>query len=358
MKFLNTKQMAFVILGVSVVSIKTFPTIFVTLGGRDTWIAVAIASLLILAVMDYLLVVCKGLGCFNLAVIYRTAVGKAAGAVLLGFLLLTVFLTMLESSSMGPSTIQEHFLPYIPIWIFIAATVLCGLYVVKKRGAAVITTTIVTLVMICVSGIILSILTQKYKHFSWLLPIFGEGITLRFADCVLKLLGAYGCVFLIFPFLEHIQDKSKVIRHANYGMLFMAQIQIFSMVGNLTTFEAERLQTLIYPKLTQSQMISYFAFLEAGELFVMLQVIAGWFIKYVLCFFAFLLLTDLLNIRFKGKSYLIAALSFALSVLAANNLFTLTSLLSVLMYLQLVNYVLLPIVVFTAFLFRYKPART
>lgn len=357
MKFLNTKQMIFVLLGVSVVSLKTYPTIFVILGARDTWIAVIAASFLIFLIMDYLLAICKGSNCFNLYQIYKTAVGKPTAVILLGFLLITVFLNMAESTSMGPSTIQEHFLPYIPIWIFIAVTVLCGLYVAQRKGTAIITATIITIVMICISGITLAVLTQKYKNFSWLFPVFGEGLTLNFIHCVLKLLGCYGCVFLIFPFLEHISDKSRVIRHTNYGILFLAQVQIFSMIGNLTTFNVDRFMTLIYPKLTQSQMISYFAFLEAGELFVMLQVIAGWFIKYILCFFALLLLTDSLNIRFKAKSYVFSVLSLVFAVIVANNLFTLMHLINVLMYIQLANYVIIPIIVFTVFLCRYQPAR-
>lgn len=355
MKFLNTKHLIFVLLGVSIVSLKTYPTIFIILGGRDTWIATIIASAIIFLIMDYWLAICKANNCYNLYQIYKIAVGKIAGTFFIACLFLTFFLNMLESTSLGADTVQEHFLPYIPTWLFIAATVACATYVVKRTGKAVVTTVIITIIMICISGITLAILTQKYKIWDHLLPIMGEGVTAKFIYCIVKLVGSYGCVFLIFPYLEHIEDKSKLIRHTNYGMLVMSEIQIFCMLGTLTTFDATRLHALIYPKLTQAQMISYFSFLEAGELFVMLQVIAGWFIKYILSFSALLLLANTLRIQFKGIVYVVAALSFVCSALAASNLFQLTDLINILVYIQLVNYILIPIGIFTLFWYRYEP---
>lgn len=355
MKFLNTKHMIFVLLGFSVVSFKTYPTIFILLGGRDTWIAMILASLLIVLIIDYLLAVCRAENCYDLWQIYRGAVGKPAGAILMGGLVVTIFLNTAESASLGASTINSHFLPHIPIWVFVIATMLCGIYVITRKGTAVVSTTIITILMICLSGITLAILTQRYKNFNLLLPIFGAGVTAKFWLCVMKLVGGYGCVFLIFPFLQGLSDRRHLIRDSNIAMLIMAEIEVFAMIGNITTFDIDKLGTLIYPKLTQSQMISYFAFLEAGELFVMLQVIAGWFIKYILCHYTLLLLADSLHIRFPAMPWLLVALSGVAAALAADRLFRLMRLLDILMYIQLVNYILIPLLVFTVSLCRYRP---
>ncbi|WP_236912817.1 hypothetical protein [Clostridium sp. Cult1] len=42
----NPRHFAFLILATSIVSLKTYPTIFIADGGRDSWIAMIIASII------------------------------------------------------------------------------------------------------------------------------------------------------------------------------------------------------------------------------------------------------------------------------------------------------------------------
>lgn len=44
MNTLSSKHLFFVILGVALVSLETYPSIYVNLGGRDSWIAMIAAS--------------------------------------------------------------------------------------------------------------------------------------------------------------------------------------------------------------------------------------------------------------------------------------------------------------------------
>ncbi|QUH18799.1 hypothetical protein [Alkaliphilus sp. B6464] len=52
-----------------------------------------------------------------------------------------------------------------------------------------------------------------------------------------------------------------------------------------------------YPKLRQAQQVSYMRFLEFGELYVMLQIVDGWILKYVVAFYAILLLSKEFNLK-------------------------------------------------------------
>jgi hypothetical protein len=53
---------------------------------------------------------------------------------------------------------------------------------------------------------------------------------------------------------------------------------------------------------------------------------------------------------------MISTAAFAVSVLTAGNLFSLFRALSIVVYIQLANYIMVPLIVFTAFLVRDKPA--
>ncbi|RXM71565.1 hypothetical protein [Clostridium tetani] len=45
---INAKHLFFIISAITIVSLKTYPTIFIRNAGRDSWIVVIIASLIIL----------------------------------------------------------------------------------------------------------------------------------------------------------------------------------------------------------------------------------------------------------------------------------------------------------------------
>lgn len=344
-------------MGVSIVSVKTYPTLFTELGGRDTWIAMIFASAFAILFIDLLFGIASVQRCSNLYQIYTRAAGKPLGTALYLLLAAGFVLNMGESMSMGASTIQEHFLPHFPIWILLFTCVACGFYVVRRGGSAVITTTIITLVLISMSGVVLAILSQRYKNIHLLEPVMGQGVTLPFVWCVIKLLAAYGCVMLAFPYVDGIADKKHLLRHGTFGMLIVAQIQVFCMLGTLMTFDVRRLNELIYPKLTQTQMISYFAFLEAGELFVMLQTVAGWFVKYVLAFLALKLLLEQAGWRLRGVSFVVSGAALALALCVAQNLFVLQDALNWLMLVQLANDIVVPLAVFTVFFFRCGPVQ-
>lgn len=44
---LNTKHLMFIIWGTSIVAMKTYPNVFIINGGRDSWISVIIASIIL-----------------------------------------------------------------------------------------------------------------------------------------------------------------------------------------------------------------------------------------------------------------------------------------------------------------------
>ncbi|BCG61095.1 GerAB/ArcD/ProY family transporter [Paenibacillus sp. URB8-2] len=349
---LNSKHLFFIITSLAVVTLKTFPTAFIKLGGRDTWIAMILASLIILLYVWLILMIHKKTGHYNLLDIYSKALGKWVGAFFACLFLLTILLTIFESAGAEAIVIHTGFQLLTPAWVYVAVTALSGVYIVKKGIASVTITTIIVIFFISISGIILGFLTHKYKETKHIFPILEHGMTAGFFLSTIKILGALSCVIIFIPYLDSVRDKTKLIKHSTIALLFIIQMLIFSMLGVIMTFGPERAEDLLFPKLTQTQIVSAFGFLEAGELFVMLQVVAGWFIRYVVCFFAIMELIRLSGVTIKFKEYYICSLTVVFSYFFSKNLFSMFKMLDYLLYIQLINFFVIPLLVYVLYYIR------
>ncbi|WP_410511923.1 endospore germination permease [Paenibacillus sp. BR2-3] len=349
---LNSKHLFFILCSLAIVTLKTFPTAFIRLGGRDTWIAMIIASILILLYVWVILWINKKTKNYNLFDIYSQTLGKIGGAFFSFFFMMTILLTLFESAGAEANVIHTGFLLWTPIWVFIAVTALAAVYIVKKGIVSVTITTIIVIFFISLSGMLLAFLTHKYKEIKYIFPILENGFTFGLLLSTLKILGALSCVSIFIPYIESIKDRTKLIKHSIIALLFIIQMLIYSMLGIITTFGPDRAQNLVFPKLEQTQIISHFGFMEAGELFVMLQVVAGWFIRYVVCFYALMELIRLSGIKLKFKEYYISALTIVFSYLFSRNLFDMFEILDYLLYIQLVNFLVIPLIIYTLYYFK------
>lgn len=357
MASMNSKHLFFIICSLAIVTLKTFPSSFIRLGGRDTWIAMIAASACILVYMWVILTITKRTQNYNLLDIYAKSLGKWGGGFFSVLFLLTLLLTIFESAGAEASVIHTGFQLFTPVWVFILVTAVATVYVVKKGIASVTITTIVVIFFISLSGMLLAFLTHKYKDMKYIYPILEHGVTPALLLSTLKILGALSCVTIMIPYLDSVRDKSKLLLHTSIALLFIIQMQIFSMLGVITTFGPDRAVNLLFPKLTQTQIISAFGFLEAGELFVMLQVVAGWFIRYIVCFFALMELIRLSGLKIRFKEHYICALTILFSYLFSRDLFDMFKLLDYLLYIQLANFLVIPLILYSIYYFKKTPAQ-
>lgn len=355
MGIINSKHLFFIFSSLAIVTMKTFPSVFIKQGGRDTWIATILGSVFVLVYVWFILSVSKKTGNYNLLDIYAKSLGRTGGLFFSFCFLMTILLTLFESAGAEASVVHSGFQLLTPVWVFISVTAISTVYIVKKGIASVVITSIISIFFISLSGILLAFLTQKYKETKYIYPILEHGIDLNILLATLKILGALSCVIIFIPYLDSIRDKSKLMRHSTIALLFIIQMQIFSMIGVITTFGPERAENLLFPKLKQTQIISAFGFLEAGELFVMLQVVAGWFIRYIVCFFALMELIRLSGLKIRYKEYYVCILTIIFAYLFSRNLFDMFNLLDYLLYIQLANFFVVPLIVYLIYYFRHKP---
>lgn len=354
----TSKHLGFIVVGVAVVSLKSYPSLLTRNGGRDTWIAMGIGCLLSLLYFLFMLHIFKKSNYLSLSSIYNLSVGKWLGHFFLWLFIATLFLTLVESASVEANSMHTNMIYEIKPWQYLLFFIPPALYTVKKGIAAVITITLISMVLVSLSGINLAILTAPYKHIDYIFPILGHGITQGMALAILQILGLYGCVSITFPYITDIKEKDRLIKHLTIAMLFVLQMEFVSMTGVIMTFEIDFLNTMSYPKLLQTQLISRLEFLEFGELFVMLQIVGGWFVKYVLTLFAMIKLIEGMQLRIKYLGYWISVLCFIIASFISNNLFRVFYFLNLYTYICLINLIIIPFIIFLIYALRGFPRST
>lgn len=287
----NSGHYIFLILGVSIVSLKTYPKVFLEDGMRDSWISVIVSSILIFFFFLYVIRTWRKSEEKNFVRIYQLTLGKIFGTFFISLFMLTLFLTLIECASIEADSMHQNMLIDTPKWFFILFLVIPALFVANKRLSSIVTVSIIGIILIMIAGINLGIMTIAYKDYRMLFPILKDGITSGFLIAIIETLGQYGFISIALPYLSYIQDKrDKITRDSIIALIILIQMEIVSTAGILMTFAPERALSMNYPKLLQTQMVSYFQFLDFGELYVMLQIVGGWLLKYILTFYALLII--------------------------------------------------------------------
>ncbi|MFZ7134163.1 MAG: GerAB/ArcD/ProY family transporter [Eubacteriales bacterium] len=346
----SPKHFAFLILGVSIVSMKTYPRVFIINGQRESWIAVIVSSILIFLFYIYFIKNWINYNKINFVDLYRNAYGKKFGNVLLILFMVTCFFVLIECASVEADAMHQNMMILTPKWYFLLFFIIPIIYVIRRDLVAIVTVTMIGITLIMLAGINLGMLTISYKDPAFLFPVFAEGPTKRFFLCILETLGLYGSISITFPYLKEIKaPKKNMILYIVIAMIILIQIEIVSITGVLTTFTIERAGSINYPKLLQTQLVSYFQFLDFGELYVMLQMLGGWMLKYLIAFYAMLSILRMMNFNEKKihlVTYIVSSIALICSYFASRDSFILFELLDIFQYICLVNFVIIPFMAF------------
>ncbi|NME95792.1 endospore germination permease [Clostridium cochlearium] len=349
---INAKHLFFIISAITIVSLKTYPTIFIRNAGRDSWLVVIAASLIIIFSLIFMLKSSLKTNTFDFYDIYRNSFGKILGTILYFFFIFSLFLTLIECAGIESSSMHTNILMDTPTWYIALFIVFTAIYPVKKGHNSVLAVTIIGIVLMIIAGINLAVLTSTYKNYKYLFPILENGLNKNIFLALLKVLGLYAHVVIFFPYLKFVHNKDKIFKVSIWSMIFIIQMEIISIIGVLSTFEVNHVKNLVYPKLLQTQLISYWRFLESGEFFVMLQTVGGWYVKYIL-------VLNILNKSFEkifSKSkyliYIISILSYTLTSFLANKLLRFFAFLNFYSIISFINFFLIPFIAFTILHFK------
>ena len=351
---INMIHLMFIIWGTTIVSMKTNITILLSLSGRDTWLAIGIASIIASFYLIYITKIMHKTNNYDVADIYRKALGKSMGDIVIIASSLVTILTLIECASVEASAMHMNLFIETPPWYLILFFVIPAVYSVKKGLIPLVNITIIGVCCAIFAGINLVILTAPYKDYRYLLPIMHDNLNINFIRAIILSLGFYGSLFLVFPFYKYVADKNKIKKYSIIGFLFVIQMHIVSSIGAIVAFGPKRASNLIFPKLVQTQEISILGFLESGELFVLFQVVGGWFVKYIITFFVLRELCRSFKLDGNLIIYFVTGIVAVSSYIISSNFKSLNSALYFHGYISFIVFIATPFIVYTIFKIREK----
>ncbi|MBA5850075.1 endospore germination permease [Clostridium sp. cel8] len=343
----------FLICAVSIASLKTYPQLFMALSGRDSWICSIIAFAIIVIYFDYIIQIYIKNDYCSIGQIFETAFGKYLGKFFLSIFTFEVIVSLIESMSVESNVIHTNFFLESPVWYVALFVVIPGFYVVKNGAYSIMVVLMGSMAMSTINGINLAMLTAPFKDYRRLFPVFENGLYANFFISIVKIIGMYSSIAIVIPCLSKLNKNKNARKYALISNLFIAQMILISTIGLLATFDVKRGNNIIYPKLIQTQLISFFGFIADGEFYVIFQLISSWFAKYVTAFFAVIILFKELNLneKFLNKKTeaVLSIIIYVISCFVGREVIYLFKILDIYIYMNVVVFFILPIVTFTLF---------
>jgi hypothetical protein len=269
---------------------------------------------------------------------------------------------MIESAAAETSVIHYNLFIESPIWYILLFIIPSGIYVVMKGKNALMAALILCMLISIVNGVFIYFLTYSNRKYELLFPVFENGLSFKFFIATVKVLGLYASASIALPCLSLLEKTRRLRPLAFASNVFVAQMNIIAITGIFSTFVPERSSKIIFPKIIQSQLAMPFGFITSGEFYIIFQTISAWSTKYIVAFFALLIILKELNAgRVFNIKYLIYCISVIVYILAyslSTNLLILFRFFNFYDYACVVGYLILPLFVFFTYGIRMKKSFT
>ena len=354
MNKLSAKHFMFFIIGVSFISLKTYPSIFINLGGRDTWICALVASLIFIGYSSYIIHVCKVTNTYNINYIFTSSLSKILGNIFLFIFTIGLFLASLEAATIEANAIHSTFFIESPVWYILTFFLAPSIFLLSKNIRTLLIFILISVSSLLISDILFLILAQGYKDMNYVLPVLSSGINIDFIITTLLILGSMCSFVIVLPFLKNLNKSEGIRKNSFLAVIIVSIITIVSILEVITFFGPMRGSNIFYPEFVMGQRIQLGGFLEFGELFFLFQTVVGNFIKYILCSSAVLVIYGK---YFPNKKFFIliyTSFIFVFGTLLSRNNFVLYDLLKYYQIVNLIVFLILPLIVYTIHFLKFK----
>lgn len=352
MRNINKNHLIFIVIGTALISMQTYPTLLTSIAERDAWIVLIFSSILLLL---FSLLPIKAFSFSeetDLKTIYCSSLGKILGTLFLFLFYITLVLTLIEGASVITNILHINILLETPQWYLLLFFILPALYTVSKGENSIFAITFIGITLLLISDIDLALLLLKYRNIKYILPILKNGINQNFIVCIFKGLALYSGFGILFPIMFKVKYKKKLAKPIVIGLAIVIAVQLIAISGLEMCFSSKYLNSIYYPRLVQSQLINYFDFIESGEIYTLLQIVGGWFIKYILAFYSLNILSKQLKITYKYNSYIISLIVFLASLFLSQKTIILFKVLNYYTYIAFANFIVIPAVIFSVYILK------
>lgn len=354
MKRMSSKHFMFFIIATSIIALRSYTSIFIEYGGRDTWFISLIASLLIFIYFIFPIKVCLNHNEFDFHKIINSCGSKTVSGFLILLFSIGLFLSSIESLSVEASSIHTNFFLSTPPWWCLLLFLLGGGYIINKDFNSILILVIITVSLVIVGDIILMALVTKYLDFNYILPFMHNAFSMNKWICLILIIGSLSSISISLPYLSEIYRSESLTRFTTFAIAICAILVVFSILSILTFFGPIRAANIFYPEYVESQRVQIASFLEFGELFYIFRTVCMWFLKYILSSYGILLLY---KDKIKNKKlfiFLYSLIAFITSYLLTESQYYLFYSLKILQLINLVTFIITPCIIFILYSIKNK----
>lgn len=351
---MSAKHLMFLIIGVSIIGLRSYSSIFINYGGRDSWIVAIVSCVLIYLYFVYLMKLFKRGGNYSFKDIIYESFPKAFGNLIIFIFSIGLFLSAIESASIEANSIHTNFFLLTPQWYCLLFILIPSGYILTKNFSSILTTTIISVFLVLIGDIILFLLMSKYLDFSSLLPILENGSGKNLWICLLEIVCSFSSVAIALPFFSSLKQKESLIKYSSLGILICSILVTVSFISIITLFGPQRAANIFYPEYVASQRVQIASFLEFGEIFYIFRSVFMWILKYILSSYGIILLYK--DIIKNKKLFIVfySAIVFIASYLLTKNQYFLFDTLEILIPITGAIYIIIPLICLLVYNFKSK----
>ncbi|MDO4535169.1 MAG: GerAB/ArcD/ProY family transporter [Clostridium perfringens] len=354
MEKITSKHFIFFIIATLSTTLFNYPSLFIRLGGRNTWVFSIIASVIFFFFVILILSIVRKNNAYKFDEVCYTALGKPLGTLFLVIFSIGLVLICIESASVSSSAIHTNIFIATPIWYSLVFFIGTTLFISKNGFKSVLITAVVSVSIASALAVLIGILSIKYTDLRRLLPILKNTNVTMWTSSILSQVGALSSFFVLLPFLKRVDDKNNLRKVSLITIPLVLFCLIFFIVNLISSIGAERSGNIFYPEFIQAQLIYFGGFIENGDIITMTVSLLLWTMKYVISIFS---LYSIWEDKFKNKLIFLSIVSIVVyisSLYLAKNVYTLFNILPYYQYISLVIFFILPIIIYGIYPLRKK----
>lgn len=343
---LTARHFIFFIIAAISTSLVNYTSLFIKLGGRDSWIFTILSGVIFFFISSYIFSVISKINYYDFKETCYIVLGKALGNFYILIFSLTLILVCIESASLSSSSINVNIFSETPIWYCLLFFMITVFLIGKNRFNSLLIICIVSMSVVVLVNILLLLLNIQYIDYTLLTPIFKDRRISEYVLCALTQLGSLSTLAIVLPIIPRIDDKKNLKKISINSILLTSICVAIFVVILISTLGSLRSENIFYPQFIQAQRIYFGGFVENGDIFVMISSLLSWVVKYIITIFS---LYTIWKDRIGHKSNFIALISiivYAFSYLAAKNVYTLFILLKYYQYILLVVFLICPLIIY------------
>lgn len=354
MEKITSKHFMFFIIAPLAATLFNYPSLFIRLGGRNTWIFSIISSLIFLVFAWVVLSIILKKNAYDFKEVCCKSLGKYLGNLFLFIFSICLVLACIECATVSSSAIHTNIFIKTPIWYSLLFFIGTAFFISKNGFRSVLITTIISVTILSILSVLIIILSIKYTDLRHLLPLLKNTSINTWTTSIISQIGAFSSFFILLPLLNRVNDKKNLKKTSFITIPIVLFCLIFFIVNLISSIGAERSSNIFYPEFIQTQLISFGGFIENGDIITMVISLFLWTIKYVISIFS---LYTIWKNKFKNKLIFLSVISLIIyisSLYLGNNVYTLFSILPYYQYINFAVFFLFPIIIYGIYAVRKK----